>query len=65
MIIDLCKHKKDIAKEIRMVIKKFKFSFRIVYEDMFKDIIHAAQNEVLYLLQTIPEILPFQYPPNI
>ena len=44
MIIDLCKHKKDIAMEIRMVIKKFKFSFRIVYEDMFKDIIRAAQN---------------------
>lgn len=62
MVYNFCKFKKDVLKEIRMVIRKFKFSFRHVYLTLLKEIVSTAKDELLYLLQNMPELLP--YDPN-
>lgn len=44
MIYNFCKFKKDVLKEIRMVIRKFKFTFRHVYLTLLKEIVSTAKD---------------------
>lgn len=54
LVYNFCKFKKDVLKEIRMIIRKFKFSFRHVYLAILKEIVSIAKDELLYLLKCMP-----------
>ena len=59
MIYNYCKFKKDSAKEIRIILRKFKVQLRYGYMDLLKDIVASTKEELMFLLKTIPEILPY------
>ena len=50
--------KNEITK-IRLIIKQFKFSLRINYQELLADIITTVKKNFLKLIQAIPELLPF------
>lgn len=43
LIYNYCKFKKDCVKEIRITLKKFKFSFRYVYLNLLREIVDTAK----------------------
>ena len=55
MLFDL----KDHAKSIRIAIKHFKFIYRLIYQEIIEEIIIASKEELIHLLDEIPEILPY------
>lgn len=59
LIYNYCKFKKDVVREIRITLRKFKFSFRHVYLNLLREIVETAKEELLFLLQNIPELLPY------
>lgn len=61
LIYTFTKHKKDLSTEIRIVLRKFKFAFAIIYEPLLKEIVNTVKEDLLYLLQNIPEILPYEH----
>ncbi len=44
LIYNYCKFKKDYVKEIRIILRKFKFSFRHVYLALLKEIVATAKD---------------------
>jgi hypothetical protein len=42
-----------------MVIRKFKFALRYIYAELLADIVATAKEDLYFLLQSIPEILPY------
>ena len=58
-INDMLFNFKNNARIIRMIIKHFKFSYRIIYSDLLKEIVIAAKDELVNLLNEIPELLPY------
>jgi hypothetical protein len=42
-----------------MVIRKFKFALRYIYAELLVDIVATAKEDLYFLLEPIPEILPF------
>ena len=47
-----------------MIIRQFRVQLRYGYLELLKDIIDNAREELLFLLKTIPEILPFEPSPS-
>lgn len=45
---------KNNAKIIRMVIKHFKFIYRLIYKDLLQDIIVNARDNLIELLNELP-----------
>lgn len=64
LVYSLVKHRKDMATEIRLVLRKFRFPLRFVYEALLRDIVLTAKDDLLFLLKTIPELLPLA-PPSL
>lgn len=50
---------KNNAKIIRTITKHFKFTYRIIYKDLLEEIIKTSKDEMINLLNEIPEILPY------
>ena len=62
LVAGLCRLKKDLATEIRIVVRKFKFAFRHIYSSLLEEIVAGAKEELLCLLRVIPELLPHTAP---
>ena len=58
-ITDMLFNFKNNARIIRMIIKHFKFNYRIIYPALLTDIVAAAKDELVNLLNEIPELLPY------
>lgn len=43
LIYNYCKFNKDFVKEIRITLRKFKFSFRYVYLNLLREIVDTAK----------------------
>lgn len=54
--------KKSFSKNIRFLLRNFKFVFRIIYHELLGEIIEAASHQILVLLTEIPELLPYTPP---
>lgn len=55
--------KKNLSRNIRFLLRNFKFVFRIIYYQLLDEIIKTAKSKLLDLLTEIPELLPY-YPPE-
>ena len=44
-------NKKNVSKNIRFLLRNFKFVFRTIYEDILKEIIITANTKLLQLLK--------------
>lgn len=49
-ISDMIFNLKNNAKVIRIIIRHFKFTYRLIYRDLLEDIIRTAKDEVINLL---------------
>ena len=45
---------KNNAKIIRLVLKNFKFHYRLIYKDILADIITTAKDNLMDLLNELP-----------
>lgn len=50
---------KNNAKTIRIIVRHFKFTYRLIYRELLEEIIKTAKDEVINLLNEIPELLPY------
>lgn len=55
--------KKNLSRNIRFLLRNFKFVFRIIYYQLLDEIIKTAKSKLLDLLIEIPQLLPY-YPPE-
>lgn len=56
-----CDEKKESAiKNIRFLLKSFKFVFRTIYYDILEQIIIKAQDKLYDLIVAVPELLPYE-----
>lgn len=53
-ISDMLFNFKNNAKIIRIIIKQFKFAYRIIYKEILEEIISASKEELVNLLNEIP-----------
>jgi hypothetical protein len=58
-IADMLFNLKNNAKVIRIVIRHFKFTYRLIYRDLLEEVLKTAREEVINLLNEIPELLPY------
>lgn len=58
-IADMLFNLKNNAKVIRIVIRHFKFTYRLIYRELLEDVLKTAKDEVINLLNEIPELLPY------
>ena len=42
-----------------MMLRAFKFVFRVVYKEILEEIIKLCKGKLVILLKAIPEILPY------
>ena len=61
LVYNMCKFKKDFVMEVRIIIRKFRFALRHIYLDLLHDIATTVKEDLLYLLQNIPELLPYEH----
>jgi hypothetical protein len=57
-ITSFCIDKKDVINQLRMIMRMFKFTFRVFYRQVLTEIIKVAKSNLLPLLQAMPELLP-------
>lgn len=58
-INDMLFNLKNNAKMIRLIIKSFKFVYRLVYKHILNEIIINSKDCLIDLLNELPEILPY------
>jgi hypothetical protein len=59
-IVDFCMYDKgNKDAEIRMMLRSFKFIYRVIYKEILEEIIKLCKGKLTILLKHIPEILPF------
>lgn len=50
---------KNVSKNIRFLLRNFRFVFRIVYWNLLEEVISNANLKLLELLKEFPELLPY------
>ena len=59
-IVDFCVYDKESKiVEIRMMLRSFKFIYRVIYKEILEEIIKMCKVKLIVLLKHIPELLPF------
>jgi len=54
-IVDFCVYDKDTKDiEIRMMLRSFKFIYRVIYKDILEEIIKLCKGKLVILLRSIP-----------
>jgi hypothetical protein len=61
LISRYCNEEKDEIMKIRMVLRHFKFSLRINYQEILEEIITKTKKKFLKILEAIPELLPYEH----
>lgn len=54
-----CQDRKNTITKIRLILRAFRFVYRVIYRELLEEIILNAKSSLLALLQAVPEILPF------
>jgi hypothetical protein len=54
-----CHERKNTITKIRLILRAFRFVYRVIYRELLEDIIISAKTNLLALLQALPEILPY------
>jgi hypothetical protein len=49
-----CQDKKDTVMKMRLILRAFKFVYRVIYRQLLDDIIVNAKTNLLAFLQAIP-----------
>ena len=51
---------KDEIGKIKLILRQFRFSLMMVYEQLISDIITSTKKNFMKLLKVIPELLPYE-----
>lgn len=51
--------KTNLSRNIRFLLRNFKFVFRTIYYDILESIISNTKEKLLILIKQIPELLPY------